>query len=83
MNDEYSGLLERVLLRWSPDDQALYYAALAYLRDSTQSLAALADGYAEEYHAIVWPHQIEELAGELYAAREIETANTINREGGE
>lgn len=82
MNDE-AGLLERVLLRWSPDDQALYYAALAYLRDSTQSLAALADGYAEEYHAVVWPRQIEELAGELYAAREIETANTINREGGE
>lgn len=80
MNDE-AGLLERVLLRWSPDDQALYYAALAYLRDSTQSLAALADGYAEEYHAVVWPRQIEELAGELYAAREIETANTINREG--
>ena len=80
MNDE-AGLLERVLLRWSPDDQALYYAALAYLRDSTQSLAALADGYAEEYHAVVWPRQVEELAGELYAAREIETANTIKREG--
>ncbi len=81
MSNDEAGLLERVLLRWSPDDQALYYAALAYLRDSTQSLAALADGYAEEYHAVVWPRQVEELAGELYAAREIETANTINREG--
>jgi hypothetical protein len=71
--DGYATLLQKVLVRWLPDDQALYYAAESYLRDSTQCLAELADRYGEEYHATVWPSQIEELAGEIYASREIET----------
>lgn len=71
--DEYASLLQRVLVRWCPDDQALYYAATEYLRDSTQCLAELSDRYAEEYHAIVWPEDVAQLAGEIYAAREIET----------
>ena len=75
--DEYASLLQRVLVRWQPDDQALYYAAESYLRDSTQCLAELADRYAEEYHATVWPSQIEELAGEIYASREIETHHNL------
>jgi hypothetical protein len=75
--DEYASLLQRVLVRWNDDDQALYYAAEAYLRDSTQCLAELADRYAEEYHAVVWPGQIEELAGEIYASREIETHHNL------
>jgi hypothetical protein len=71
--DGYATLLQRVLVRWQPDDQALYYAAIEYLKDSNQSLEALADQYADQYHAVVWPSQIEELAGEIYASREIET----------
>jgi hypothetical protein len=75
--DEYASLLQRVLVRWYPDDQALYYAATEYLRDSTQCLAELSDRYAEEYHAIVWPEDVEQLAGEIYAAREIETHHNL------
>jgi len=75
--DEYASLLQRVLVRWQPDDQALYYAAIEYLRNSNQSLEALADQYADQYHAVVWPSQIEELAGEIYASREIETHHNL------
>jgi propanediol dehydratase small subunit len=78
--DEYATLLQRVLVRWQPDDQALYYAAIEYLKHSNQSLEALADKYAEEYHATVWPEQIEELAGEIYASREIETHHNLEGE---
>jgi len=75
--DEYASLLQRVLVRWQPDDQALYYAAIEYLKDSNQSLEALAYQYADQYHATVWPGQIEELAGEIYASREIETHHNL------
>jgi hypothetical protein len=75
--DGYASLLQRVLVRWQPDDQALYYAAIEYLKDSNQSLEALADRYGEEYHAVVWPADIEELAGEIYTSREIETHHNL------
>ena len=81
--DEFIGILERVWIRWNADDQALYYAARDFLRDSTQPLEEVADRYAEEYGAIVWPDQIEELAGELYAREQVMTYHSMRGEGEE
>jgi hypothetical protein len=81
-NDEYSGLLARVCQRGMPEDWALYGAALDYLMDSTQDLNTLADRYSNIHCVLVYPAQIEELAGEMYARDQVITNKTL-KEGDE
>jgi hypothetical protein len=75
--DEYASLLDRVCQRGEPQDWALYAAALDYLMDSTQDLNLLADRYSNMHCVSVCPHEIEELAGEMYARDQVMTHKTV------